>query len=146
MSVAHMGEKCACGCTMFLPGTPQRDADGRTIGYRFVCAQCGATMWTTWTEEYEAEQTAKELRESASEARRRQLEEKACAINRSRHAQMRKWMHEMEAWAKDCPAVKQFLDRQIGTYGDMDVLTCSWTYEITGTTYNAARAIMEAVA
>ena len=146
MSIAHMGERCACGGEIAVPGKPQEDADGRIIGYRFICAECGATMWTTWTEEYEEELIAKARQEDESEALRCQKEAEACAINRTRHAQMRDWMHQMEAWAKESPAVKTFLDLQIGAYGEMHVWTLSWTYEVTGTTYNAAKAIMEAVA
>ena len=146
MSVAHMGERCACGGEIAVPGKPQEDSDGRIIGYRFVCAECGATMWTTWTEEYEAEQSAKARHEEDAETMRSKKAQEACAINRARHAQMRDWMHQMEAWAKESPAVKTFLARQVAAYGHMDIWTPAWTYQVTGTTYNAALAIMEAVA
>lgn len=147
MSFDHFGEVCLrCGGDAFVPGTPQKDEHGRVIGYRYICANCMATAWTTWTEEYEAEiEAAKARHESESEALRRQKEEEACAATRARHAQMREWMQTMEAWAEVCPAVKKFLDRQIGAYGDMHAWTPAWTYQVTGTTYNAAKAIMEAV-
>ncbi len=147
MSVAHMGERCIrCGGDIAVPGKPQKNVDGKVIGYCFICAECGAMMWMTWTEEYEEELLAKASQGAESEALRYQKEAEACAVNRARHAQMRDWMKTMRAWAETCPAVKTFLDRQIGAYGEMHIWTLAWTYEVTGTTYNAAKAIMEAVA
>lgn len=146
MSVAHMGERCIrCGGEIAVPGKPQKNVDGKVIGYRYECAECGNLMWMTWTEEYEEELIAKARQEDESEALRFKKAQEACAVNRARHAQMRDWMHQMEAWAKESPAVKRFLDRQIGAYGDMHAWTPAWTYQVTGTTYNAAKAIMEAV-
>lgn len=146
MSVAHMGERCACGGDIAVPGKPQEDADGRVIGYRFICAECGATMWTTWTEEYEAEQSAKARHEEDAEALRRQREEEACQRNRLKHAQMKGWMQEMRTWAQSCPAVKAYLDRMTYSLGTMEMLTPAWTFEATLAAREACKALKEAVA
>ena len=146
MSVAHMGERCACGGDIAVPGKPQEDGHGRIIGYRFICAECGATMWTTWTEEYEAEQSAKARQEEDAEALRRQREEEACQRNRLKHAQMRDWMQEMRTWAQSCPAVKAYLDRMTYSLGTMEMLTPAWTFEATLAAREACKALKEAVA
>lgn len=145
MSMAHT-TPCACGCTMFLPGKPQEDADGHVIGYRFVCAHCGATVWTTPTEEYDAKLEAQARHQQDQEALRQQREAEECRRNRARHEQMKGWMHEMTEWSKQSPAVDAFLRQQIACYGHMDTWTLSWTYEVTLATYNAARAMMGAMA
>ncbi len=138
MSVAHMDARCACGCTMAVPGKPQEDADGRIIGYRFICAECGATMWTTWTEEYESEM--------AAEAFREQKGEKARAVRRKESEDRRAWIREMREWEQSNPAVRTFLQRMACCYGQMDSWTLAWDHQVTWTVHEACKAIMEASA
>ncbi len=147
MSMYHFGEKCIqCGGTMAVPGKPQADADGRVIGYRFECADCGTLMWMTWTDEYEQKLEAKARQEEEAEALRRKREEDACAVNRARHAQMKGWMQEMRTWAQSCPAVKAYLDRMTYALGTMEMLTPAWTFEATLAAREACKALKEAVA
>lgn len=147
MSTHRLNDRCgACGGTMFLPGKPQEDADGHVIGYRYICAHCGATVWTTPTEEQDAKMEAQARHQQEQEALRQQREAEECRRNRQRHQQMKDWMHEIQEWAKVNPAVDAFLRRQIACYGDMHIWTPAWTYDLTIITYNAARAMMGAMA
>lgn len=148
--IDHFGEVCInCGGDMFVPGRPLKDEHDRVIGHRYVCADCGATAWVTWTDEYEKElEAAKARREEmeAVKARYEEMEKKACAANRQRHEDIRQWMREMREMEKASPAVRKYLAKQVCCYGCMDDLTPAWTHHTTWTIYEACKAIMEASA
>ena len=148
MSYDHFGEICLrCGGDAFVPGTPQKDEHGRVIGYRYICANCMATAWTTWTEEYEAEMEAAKARREEDEASKDLdyvMTKEACDINRRMHAEIREWMRQMREMEKASVAVKMFLEKQVRCYGHMDDWTPAWTHTTTWTVYEACKAIMEA--
>lgn len=124
MSVAHLDEACSCGSTLIIPGRPQDDGRGRIIGQSWICAHCGAVVRTEWTAEYEAEIEAKALAFGAKP-------ETDCAANRARHDEMRGWMRKMREWEASDREIRAAIQRYRYTFGDMDILTPGWTYEVT---------------